>query len=52
MIVTAEPYFAVRLPSETVVMETETRKNQKGKLFPVNEYKLILGWISRGRVHG
>jgi hypothetical protein len=46
MIVTAEPYYAVRLPSETVVMETETRKNQKGKLFPVNEYKLILGWIS------
>ena len=41
MIVTAEPYFAVRLPSETVVMETETRKNQKGKLFPVNEYKLL-----------
>jgi outer membrane protein OmpA-like peptidoglycan-associated protein len=41
MIVTAEPYFAVRLPSETVVMETETRKNQKGKFFPVNEYKLL-----------
>jgi outer membrane protein OmpA-like peptidoglycan-associated protein len=41
MIVTAEPYFAVRLPSETVVMETDTRKNQKGKLFPVSEYKLL-----------
>jgi outer membrane protein OmpA-like peptidoglycan-associated protein len=41
MIVTAEPYFAVHLPSETVVMETDTRKNQKGKLFPVTEYKLL-----------
>jgi outer membrane protein OmpA-like peptidoglycan-associated protein len=40
MIVTAEPYFAVRLPSEMVVLETETRKNTKGKLFPVSEYKL------------
>ncbi len=41
MIVTAEPYFAVHLPSETVVMETDTRKNQKGKLFPVSEYRLL-----------
>lgn len=41
MIVTAEPYFAVRVPSEMVVLETETRKNTKGKLFPVTEYKLM-----------
>jgi len=41
MIVTAEPYFAVRLPSEIVILESETRKNTKGKLFPVNEYKLM-----------
>jgi outer membrane protein OmpA-like peptidoglycan-associated protein len=41
MIVTAEPYFAVRIPSERVVLETETRKNTKGKLFPVSEYKLM-----------
>ena len=41
MIVTAEPYFAVRMPSEMVVLETETRKNTKGKLFPVSEYKLM-----------
>jgi outer membrane protein OmpA-like peptidoglycan-associated protein len=41
MIVTAEPYFAVRMPSEMVVLETETRKNTKGKLFPVTEYKLM-----------
>ena len=41
MIVTAEPYFAVRLPSEVVVLESETRKKTKGKLFPVKEYKLM-----------
>jgi outer membrane protein OmpA-like peptidoglycan-associated protein len=41
MIVTAEPYFAVRVPSEMVVLETETRKNTKGKLFPVSEYRLM-----------
>jgi outer membrane protein OmpA-like peptidoglycan-associated protein len=41
MIVTAEPYFAVRVPSEMVVLEMETRKNTKGKLFPVGEYKLM-----------
>lgn len=41
LLVTAEPYFAVRVPSEMVVMETDTRKNQKGKLFPVSEYKLM-----------
>jgi len=41
MIVTAEPYFAVRVPSEMVILETETRKNTKGKLFPVSEYKLM-----------
>ena len=41
MVVTAEPYFAVRLPSEVVVMESEARKNTKGKLFPVKEYKLM-----------
>src|SRR5258708_13868619 len=27
IIVTAEPYFAVRLPSEIVILESETRKN-------------------------
>jgi outer membrane protein OmpA-like peptidoglycan-associated protein len=41
MIVTAEPYFAVRVPSEMVILETETRKNTKGKLFSVSEYKLM-----------
>jgi outer membrane protein OmpA-like peptidoglycan-associated protein len=41
LIITAEPYFAVRLPSEMVVLESEKRKNTKGKVFPVNEYKLM-----------
>jgi outer membrane protein OmpA-like peptidoglycan-associated protein len=41
IIVTAEPYFAVRLPSEKVVLESRVRKGTKGKLFPVNEYKLM-----------
>ncbi len=41
IIITAEPYFAVRVPSEMVVLEMETRKNTKGKLFPIGEYKLM-----------
>ena len=41
MIVTAEPYFAVRLPSEIVVMENDTRKNTKGQIFPVNDFRLM-----------
>jgi outer membrane protein OmpA-like peptidoglycan-associated protein len=36
LIITAEPYFAVRVPSEQVVLEMETRKNTKGKLFPAS----------------
>jgi outer membrane protein OmpA-like peptidoglycan-associated protein len=41
LIVTAEPYFAVRVPSEMVVLQSETRKDTKGKIFPVNQYKLM-----------
>lgn len=41
IIVTAEPYFAVRMPSEMVVLLSEPRKDTKGKIFPVNEYKLM-----------
>jgi outer membrane protein OmpA-like peptidoglycan-associated protein len=41
MIVTAEPYFAVALPSEVVVLENDTKKNTKGKIFPDNSYKLM-----------
>lgn len=41
LIVTAEPYFAVRVPSEMVVLQSEPRKDTKGKIFPVSEYKLM-----------
>jgi outer membrane protein OmpA-like peptidoglycan-associated protein len=41
MLITAEPYFAVRAPSEMVVLENETRKNTKGEIFPVNDFKLM-----------
>ena len=41
MIVTAEPYFAVSLPSEVVVLENDTKKNTRGKIFPDNSFKLM-----------
>lgn len=41
LLITAEPYFSVRLPSELVVLENDTRKDTKGKIFPINDYKLM-----------
>jgi outer membrane protein OmpA-like peptidoglycan-associated protein len=41
LIVSAEPYFAVRVPSEMVVLQSVPRKNTQGKIFPVSEYKLM-----------
>jgi outer membrane protein OmpA-like peptidoglycan-associated protein len=41
LIITAEPYFAVRVPSEMVILQSEPRKGTKGKIFPVSEYKLM-----------
>jgi outer membrane protein OmpA-like peptidoglycan-associated protein len=41
LLVTAEPYFAVRVPSEMVALQSERRKDTKGKIFPVSEYKLL-----------
>jgi outer membrane protein OmpA-like peptidoglycan-associated protein len=41
LIVTAEPYYAVHIPSELVVLVNETRKNTKGKIYPNNGYKLM-----------
>jgi outer membrane protein OmpA-like peptidoglycan-associated protein len=41
LFVTAEPYFSVRLPSEMLILENETRKNTKGKIFVVSDYKLM-----------
>jgi len=41
MIVTAEPYFAVHVPSEMVILENDTRKDTKGQIFPINDFKLM-----------
>src|SRR5215472_1274480 len=41
MVVTAEPYFAVRVPSEVVILENDTRKGTKGQIFPINDFKLM-----------
>jgi outer membrane protein OmpA-like peptidoglycan-associated protein len=41
LFVTAEPYSSVRLPSEMVVLENDVRRNTKGRLFVVNDYKLM-----------
>src|SRR5580765_2626277 len=39
--VTTEPYLAVALPSEMVVLVNDTTKNTKGKIYPENSYKLM-----------
>jgi outer membrane protein OmpA-like peptidoglycan-associated protein len=36
LVITAEPYFAVRQPSDLVVVDNELRKNTKGKVFIVD----------------
>jgi outer membrane protein OmpA-like peptidoglycan-associated protein len=41
LIVTAEPYYAVRIPSELVILENERKKNTKGQVFPDTNYKLM-----------
>jgi outer membrane protein OmpA-like peptidoglycan-associated protein len=41
LFVTAEPYSAVRQPSEMLVLENEIRKNTKGRIFMVNNYQLL-----------
>ena len=41
LVLTAEPYFAVRVPSELVVLENEMRKNTKAKMFPIESYTLM-----------
>ncbi len=41
LFVTAEPYSAVRQPSEMVVMKNSIRKGTKGKIFVVNNYPLM-----------
>lgn len=41
LLVSVEPYFAVRQPSELVVLENEFRTDTMGTLFEVKEYKLM-----------
>jgi len=41
LVVTAEPYFAVRVPSEMVILENEIRKDTKGQIFPITDFKLM-----------
>lgn len=41
LFVTAEPYAAVRQPSELLVVENDVRKNTKGKLFIVDNFPLM-----------
>lgn len=39
--VTAEPYFSVHQPSEMVVLENEISPDTKGKVFTIEDYKLM-----------
>jgi len=41
LIVTAEPYFAVRLPSEIVVLQSQPTASTLGNIIPVSDYKLM-----------
>jgi outer membrane protein OmpA-like peptidoglycan-associated protein len=41
LIVTAEPYLSVRQPSEMVVLENAIRKDTKGKIFVIDDYRLM-----------
>jgi outer membrane protein OmpA-like peptidoglycan-associated protein len=41
LLVTAEPYFAVRQPSEILVLENEIRSDTIGTVFLVKDYKLM-----------
>ena len=41
LFVTAEPYAAVRQPSEMLILENALRKNTKGRIYPANDYKLM-----------
>ncbi len=41
LFVTAEPYFAVRRPSEIVVLQNDIKKSPDVKIFPINNYSLM-----------
>jgi len=41
LFVTAEPYAAVRQPSEMLILENVLRGNTRGRIYPVNNYPLM-----------
>jgi uncharacterized membrane protein YgcG len=41
LFITAEPYSAVRQPSEMVILENALRKNTKGRIYVVDNYRLM-----------
>jgi len=41
LFVTAEPYSAVRQPSELLIMENALRKGTKGRIYPVSNYQMM-----------
>jgi outer membrane protein OmpA-like peptidoglycan-associated protein len=41
LVVTAEPYFAVRIPSEMVVLQSQPTATTVGKVIPVSDYQLM-----------
>jgi outer membrane protein OmpA-like peptidoglycan-associated protein len=42
MVVTAEPYYAVRMPSDVIVVENETTKKTEGRIFFIDaKYELL-----------
>jgi len=41
LIVTSEPYYSVRQPSEIIVLENQPKKDTKGKLFAIDKYSLM-----------
>ena len=42
LIITAEPYFAVRVPTDLIVLQNEIRKGTKGRIFMIDtKYELL-----------
>jgi len=41
LIITSEPYYSVRQPSELIVLENQPKKDTKGKLFAIEKYSVM-----------
>ena len=41
LFVTAEPYFGVRVPSEILILQNDTKRGSDVKIFPINNYSLM-----------